>query len=179
MQFRRLLIEGAWLVMSEPVSDARGSMTRLYCQQEFDKRGLHTDWVQHNLSVNASRGTLRGLHWQAEPFGEVKLVRCLRGAVFDVLVDLRPESSTYLRWQAIELSEGDGVAVYIPTGIAHGFQTLADDSHLLYHMGTFYQPDAAQGMIWNDPTLGIAWPIADPILSPRDAALPTLGPVSC
>src|SRR5690606_499869 len=129
-------------------------------------------FVQSSTSFNSRRGTLRGLHYQAAPHEEAKLIRCTRGAVFDVAVDLRAGSPTRGRWYGIELSAANARTLYIPEGCAHGFQTIADDTELLYHMSVEYVPDAARGIRWDDPTLAIAWPIADPILSARDRALP-------
>jgi dTDP-4-dehydrorhamnose 3,5-epimerase len=133
---------------------------------------LASAFVQSSVSFNSRRGTLRGLHYQAAPHGEAKLVRCTRGALFDVAVDLRDGSPTRGKWYGVELSAMNGRTLYIPAGCGHGFQTLADDTEVLYHMSTEYRADAARGIRWDDPTLDIAWPIAEPILSERDRALP-------
>jgi len=152
----------------------RGHFARTYCAEEFAKHGLPNAFLQCNVSFNAHRGTLRGLHWQADPYQEGKLVRCARGAIFDVAVDLRPGSPTYGKWASAELTAANAHALYIPPGFAHGFQSLEDASEVFYQMTTAYRDGYARGMRWNDPALAITWPIADPILSDRDAALPTL-----
>lgn len=156
--------------------DARGLFARTFCEEEFARAGLPTRFVQSSLSFNARRGTLRGLHYQAAPKAEGKLVRCTRGAVHDVVVDLRSSSPTFLRWISVELTAENRRALYVPPGCAHGFQTLQDDSELLYLMTEFYAPEAARGVRWNDPRLGIAWPIDNPTLSNRDATYPDFQP---
>lgn len=131
--------------------------------------------MQCNVSWNRRRGTLRGLHYQAPPDAEAKLVRCTRGAIWDVIVDLRPDSATRFRWFAAELTSANRTALYVPEGFAHGFQTLSDDSEVLYQMSAFYRPEAARGARWDDPRLGITWPLPEPIISARDASYPLLG----
>ena len=133
------------------------------------RAGLIGEFIQCSASFNARRGTLRGMHYQRAPHAETKLVRCTRGAVFDVLLDLRPASATFRRWQAAELSADNGVAVYIPAGVAHGFQSLADASEVFYQIAERYMPEASAGVRWDDPAFGIDWPIRAPILSDRDA----------
>ncbi len=165
-------LDGVWLVDLERHEDPRGSFARMFCADTFAAYGLPRDFVQCSLSSNPHRGTLRGLHWQAEPFGEGKLVRCLRGAVFDVAVDLRPGSPTLHRWVSYELSAHNGRALYIAPGLAHGFQTLQADSDVLYMMTQAYHPDLARGARWNDPAFGVTWPLSDPLLSERDASHP-------
>lgn len=172
MRFTPLALAGAYLVDVEPVGDERGFFARTWCAREFAEHGLSVELSQCSVSYNARRGTLRGLHWQAEPHAEVKLVRCVQGAVYDVLVDLRSGSPTFRQWVAIELRAELRNAVYIPAGLAHGFQSLADHSELLYQISTGYRAGAAHGARWNDPAFAIVWPIADPIVSPRDAAHP-------
>ncbi len=174
MRFVPLSLAGAWLVELEPISDERGFFARSWCRSEFAERGLESALEQCNISYNTKRGTLRGLHWQDEPHAETKLVRCVRGTVYDVIVDLRPDSPTHRRWQAVELDAERRNALYIPIGFAHGFQTLADGSELLYQMSSVHSPDYARGARWNDPTLAISWPIGDPILSAKDRNLPLL-----
>jgi dTDP-4-dehydrorhamnose 3,5-epimerase len=168
-------LAGAWLVELEPIADDRGFFARSFCREEFEARGLDPRIAQTNISFNRRRGTLRGLHYQAAPYAEAKLVRCTQGAIWDAIVDLRPESPTYKRWHGVELSAASRRALYVPEGFAQGFQTLADNSEVLYLMSQFYRPDAARGLRWDDPALGIAWPIADPQLSDRDRGLPRLG----
>lgn len=175
MNFAPLPVAGAYAVTLERLADPRGSFARAYDERAFAARGLNTRWPQHNFTFSRRGGTLRGLHWQADPHGEVKLVRCTRGAAYDVIVDLRPESPSYLKHAAVEMSVANGVAVYIPLGCAHGVQSLEDDTELHYLMGEEFVASAFRGLRWDDPTLGIRWPVAPPILSERDASLPTLG----
>lgn len=168
-----LPLRGAYRIEPELRTDERGFFTRLWCAQDFASHGLRTDFVQSSLSSNRLRGTLRGLHYQISPHGETKLVRCIRGAVFDVLVDLRPDSATYGHWCACELTAENHHAVYIPEGLAHGFQALADNTELLYEITTYYSPHHSVGIRWNDEQLAIGWPQPDnPIISDRDANLP-------
>ncbi len=174
MKFRETDIPGVLVVVPERHEDERGFFARTWCAEEFAARGLAPAIAQCSLSRNRRRGTLRGLHYQADPYGEDKLVRCTRGAAFDVAVDLRPGSPTRGRWTSVEITAENGLALYLPPGVAHGFQTLVDDTDIFYQMAQPYRPEAARGIRWDDPALGIAWPIPDPILSPRDAALPTL-----
>jgi dTDP-4-dehydrorhamnose 3,5-epimerase len=150
------------------LEDERGFFARSFCQEEFKRQGMKTTIAQCNISWNRKRGTLRGLHYQAAPREEAKVVRCTRGAIWDVIVDLREGSATRLRWFAVNLSAENRHALYIPEGFAHGFQTLADDSEVFYQMSEFYHPELARGVRWNDPMLGIGWPLPDPIVSERD-----------
>jgi dTDP-4-dehydrorhamnose 3,5-epimerase len=175
MRFTPLVPEGVWLIQGDRRADDRGYFVRTFCAAEFAAHGLPTVFPQCNTSFNAAAGTLRGLHWQADPFPEGKLVRCTAGAVFDVAVDLRPGSATHRQWVFAELSAANGDALYIPPGFAHGFQALQDGSELFYQMTESYRDGLARGLRWNDPALAIAWPLPDPILSARDAALPLLG----
>jgi dTDP-4-dehydrorhamnose 3,5-epimerase len=163
-------LEGAFAVELERIEDERGFFARAFCQEEFRARGLDPVVAQCNLSFNRRRGTLRGLHYQDKPHEEAKLVRCTRGAIWDVIVDLRENSATRHRWHAAELSAENCRALYVPRGFAHGFQTLADHSEVLYQMSEFYHPESARGLRWDDPAFGISWPLPDPILSPRDRA---------
>lgn len=168
-------LAGAYVVELEQIGDERGFFARSFCREEFEALGLDPRIAQSNISFNRRRGTLRGLHYQAAPYAEAKLVRCTQGAIWDVIVDLRPASASYKRWHGVELSAASRRALYVPEGFAQGFQTLADDSEVLYLMSQFYRPEAARGLRWDDPALGIAWPIADPHLSDRDRGLPLLG----
>jgi dTDP-4-dehydrorhamnose 3,5-epimerase len=170
MIFRPTELPGVVVVDLEVHADARGAFARTYCRDEFERAGIAFTTVQCNLSRNIRRGTLRGLHYQAAPAGEPKLVRCTRGAVFDVAVDLRPQSPAYCRWAAAELSADNGRALFIPEGCAHGFLTLADASDVFYQMGAAYAPALARGARWNDPAFAIAWPFAPEVIAPRDAA---------
>jgi dTDP-4-dehydrorhamnose 3,5-epimerase len=172
MRFQQTPLNGAWVVELDLLGDERGWFARTFDAEEFAARGLNAAVVQCNASFNARRGTLRGMHYQAEPHGESKLVRCVRGAIFDVAVDLRAGSPTHRRWHAVELSADNRLAFYIPPGLAHGFQTLSDDAEVLYQMGHPYVPEAARGVRWNDPAFAIEWPEPDGerIVSERDGA---------
>jgi len=169
-------LAGAWIVDIERREDARGFFARTWCRREFEAQGLDAGLVQCSMSRNLRRGTLRGMHWQAAPHGEVKLVRCSRGAIWDVIIDLRAGSPTHARHFAAELTAENGRALYIPAGFAHGFVTLADDTDVVYQMSEFYEPGSGRGVRWNDPAFGIRWPIADPILHERDAGWPDYAP---
>jgi dTDP-4-dehydrorhamnose 3,5-epimerase len=169
-------LEGAKIVEIEPSEDERGFFARTYCSREFEALGLEPCIAQCNVSYNRRRGTLRGMHFQRAPHEEAKLVRCTRGAIHDVIVDLRAGSRSYLRWIALELSADNRRALYVPRGFAHGFQALTDEAEVFYQMSEFYVPGAASGVRWNDPAFGIEWPIRDPILSPRDATYPDYSP---
>jgi dTDP-4-dehydrorhamnose 3,5-epimerase len=164
---------GLFRLVPELVYDARGFFARCFSRSALNAAGLVTDLPEWSLSYNARRGTLRGLHWQAEPYFEAKLVQCTRGAVFDVAVDMRRQSSTRGQWHAVELSAENRHILYIPKGFAHGFQTLTDETELLYHISEPFRPEYARGVRWNDPTLAIGWPaVEERILSDRDTALP-------
>jgi len=165
-------IPGAFLVEIEPASDERGFFARTFCAREFAAAGLESRFLQTSLSFNPRRGTLRGLHFQAEPHGEAKLVRCVRGRIHDLLVDLRPESHLLRQHLAIVLSDASRNAVYIPPGVAHGFLTLTDDCEVHYSMSEFFTPEAARGVRWNDPAFGIALPEPVQVISERDAGYP-------
>ena len=168
MRFTETGLNGAFLVEIEPVEDERGLFARSWCQKEFATQGLNANLVQCNISFNNKKGTLRGMHFQAEPHPEVKLVRCTMGKVYDVIIDLRPDSATYKQWFAIELSAENRTALYVPQGFAHGFQTLADNTEVYYQMSEVYYPELARGVRYDDPAFSIIWPIDTPILSDRD-----------
>lgn len=168
MKLTNLPLGGAHLVELEPVADERGFFARTWCAEEFRSYGLMSSLAQCSISFNKRRGTLRGLHYQAEPYAEAKLVRCTAGAIYDIILDLRPVSATYRKWLAVELTATNRKMLYIPEGLAHGFQTLADDSEVFYQISINYQPESACGVRWNDPMFGIEWPIHDPIISQRD-----------
>lgn len=163
---------GAYIVDIEPRQDERGFFARSFCRDEFARAGLPGDFVQCNISSNRDRGTLRGMHYQADPHPEGKLVRCSRGAIRDVIVDLRPDSPTYCQWIGVDLTEQNCRALYIPPGFAHGFQSLAEDSEVFYQMTEAYVGTLARGVRWNDPAFAIEWPLPDPIMSERDATYP-------
>lgn len=175
MRFDRTPIAGVWVVRAESVVDERGAFARTFCAREFAAHGLNDKLVQSSVSSNRLKGTLRGLHWQARPHAEAKLIRCGQGALFDVAVDLRSDSATFGRWFGIELTANDHTMLYIPEGCAHGFQTLRDDSVVNYRMSAFYEPASSRGVRWDDPDLAIRWPLPDQaVLSEKDRELPTL-----
>ena len=172
MKFREAAIPGVHLVEIEPASDDRGFFARLQCPEEFARAGLDFVPAQTSLSRNTAAGTLRGMHYQAPPMAETKLVRVVRGRALDVVIDLRPDSPTYRRWEGFELSADGGRAVFIPEGIAHGFLTLEPDTDVLYQIAPAYTPGHDRGVRWNDPAFGIAWPTAPSVISARDAGYP-------
>jgi dTDP-4-dehydrorhamnose 3,5-epimerase len=172
MIFSSAKLEGAFVFDIEPREDERGFFARTWCRQEFAAQGLDTEIVQESLSYNRIRGTVRGLHLQYPPHEENKIVRCIRGAIFDVIVDLRPNSTTYCQWQGFQLTAENRRALYIPKGFAHGFQTLADDSEIGYQISAFYAPDAAGGYRYDDLAFRIAWPLPVTMISERDLKLP-------
>ena len=174
--FTPTTLTGLWLIDLERRPDPRGYFARSFCTKEFADHGIVAPFVQCNLSYNTNRGTLRGMHWQAEPYPEGKLVRCTRGAIFDVAVDIRDDSPTRHQWVGVELSAENGRALYIPGGFAHGFQTLSDDTEVFYQMTESYHGDLARGARWDDPAFGIDWPVASPILSDRDLCHPLVAP---
>ncbi len=176
MKFTPTELPGAFVVDLEPISDDRGFFARSWCREEFRARGLSAELSQCSISFNRAKGTLRGMHYQLAPYGEAKLVRCTMGAVHDVIIDLRPDSPTYLRSVAVELSSHNRRALFIPEGFAHGFQTLADDTEVFYQMSQSYVPDAARGARWNDPTFAIQWPEAERTISGRDQQWPDFVP---
>ncbi len=166
-------IDGLYTVAPERHEDDRGYFARTWCVDEFADAGISPDFVQASVSYNARATTLRGMHFQREPYGETKLISCIAGAIHDVLLDLRPDSDTYLTWESFELSPESGLQLLAPAGLAHGFQTLADASVVSYHIDTFYQPDHAAGVRWDDPAFGIEWPDGpDRIMSDKDRAWP-------
>lgn len=174
MRFSATKLVGAWVVEPQLHKDSRGCFARTYCAREFAEQGLTENFVQCNTSWNARKGTLRGLHYQVTPFCEVKLVRCTAGALLDVIVDLRPDSPTYLQHVTVELSAGNRLALYIPGMFAHGFQTLEDSTEVLYQMSEFYAPKLGRGMRYNDPKLGINWPLPVTSISEQDFDWPWL-----
>lgn len=174
MDFIETKLAEARLVRLTPNGDDRGSFARLYCSREFRDAGLASPAVQTNLSKNRKTGTLRGLHFQEAPHGEAKLVQCIRGRMLDVIVDLRADSPTFRQWQGFELVAEGGDTLFIPEGFAHGFQTLEDDTWVLYHMFSFFHAASASGIRWNDPDLAIDWPLPSPVMSAKDRDLPSL-----
>ena len=175
MVFRETDLKGAFLIELELRSDERGGFGRSYCRREFEERGLDPRVVQCNVSHNRKRGTLRGMHYQEAPHEEAKLIRCARGAMYNVIVDLRPDSPTFRRWTAIELTAEAGKPskmVYVPQGFANGFLTLEDDTEVFYQMSAFFAPEAARGFRWNDPAFVITWPEPVRVISDRDRNYP-------
>lgn len=179
MRFIELPLAGLYRIEFERHVDERGFFARSFCQTELSQAGLHAQFPQGNVSWNRAKHTLRGMHYQAAPHGEVKIVRCTAGAILDVVVDLRRDSSTRLKWVAVELTPGSGAQLYIPAGFAHGFLTLADDTEVSYLMGTPYVPELARGFRWNDPKVGIVWPAPPAVISSRDAAYPDFDVEAC
>lgn len=174
MRFIETGLPGAWLVEPEPARDQRGLFARTFCVREFASRGLVTGFVQHSISHSLAAGTLRGMHFQKEPHAETKLVRCLRGAIWDVVVDLRPGSAAFGQWRGFELTAGNRRQLYVPAGFAHGFQTLCDDTEVGYLISAFHAPSAAGGVRHDDPALGIRWPLPVSVLSEKDRGWPPL-----
>ena len=172
MRLLKTKLSGVFEIHIEPHSDERGMFARTWCQREFEKNGLNPKVVQCNVSLNTTKGTLRGLHYQEAPYREAKLVRCTRGSLFDVAVDLRPDSPTFKGWTATVLTAAGRNALYVPEGCAHGFLTLEDDTEILYQMSEFYMPDFGRGVRWDDPAFGIAWPAEVRAISERDRSYP-------
>jgi dTDP-4-dehydrorhamnose 3,5-epimerase len=173
MIFRETKLPGSFIIEVQRLEDDRGFFGRSFCRHEFAGRGLNPEVAQCNISFNRDSGTLRGMHYQASPHAETKVVRCTRGSIYDVIVDLRRESPTFRQWIAPELTENNGWMLYIPEGFAHGFQTLVDNTEIFYQMSEFYHPESARGVRWNDPAFGIQWPAGDRfILSDRDRNWP-------
>jgi dTDP-4-dehydrorhamnose 3,5-epimerase len=176
MIFTETPLPGAFLIEISPLEDERGLFARTYCAEEFAVQGLVCEWQQCSLSLNTRKGTLRGLHYQGAPHEEHKLVRCTAGAIFDVIVDIRPDSATYRRWFGVQLAAANRRSLFIPPGFAHGFMTLSDDTEVYYMISVPHAPEFAQGFRWDDPAFAIGWPTAPTVISPRDAAYPLLKP---
>ncbi|MDX1631379.1 MAG: dTDP-4-dehydrorhamnose 3,5-epimerase [Thermoanaerobaculia bacterium] len=176
MIFEEVDLPGVRRIRPEPHEDERGLFARIFDRERFAEEGLVSDYPQHSLSFNRERGTLRGMHWQAPPYGETKLVRCVSGRLWDVVVDLRPESPTYLDSIGIELSAANRESLYVPEGFAHGFLTLVSGTEILYLISEPYRPEAARGARWNDPAFEIEWPHEPRVISDRDDAFPDFQP---
>jgi len=176
MKFIPTGLAGACTIEIEKLKDERGFFGRAFCSDEFARNGLSSTFVQCNVSFNARKGTLRGMHFQEKPHEEAKLVRCTRGAIYDVVADIRRGSPTFGRWVGLELAADNHRMIYVPQGCAHGFQSLEDDCEVFYQMSETYRPGLSRGMRWNDPLFAIRWPIADPVLSQRDATYPDFEP---
>lgn len=172
MLFHKTDLQDAMLIELEARGDERGMFARTFCAKEFSDQGLVSEFVQQNMSVSAERGTLRGMHRQIAPHSEVKLIRCLRGAIYDVIVDVRPDSPTYLKWQGFELTAENKRELYVPQGFLHGFQTLTDDVEVSYLVSAFYAPDAERGARHDDPAFGIVWPEEITVMSDKDRTWP-------
>lgn len=173
MIFKETKLKGAFIIEMEPIKDMRGFFARAWCKKEFEEHGLKPYLVQANITFSRKKGTLRGMHYQVAPYQEAKLVRCLKGALFDVIIDLRPDSPTYREWIDIELAEDNYKALYVPEGFAHGYQTLKDNTEVFYQVSQFYCPDSERGIRWNDPAFGIKWPqIQELVISEKDENWP-------
>ena len=172
MRFHQTELPGAWLIEVEPIFDDRGFFARTFCAQEYAERGLTARFVQNSTSHSVTKGTLRGMHFQRAPHAEVKVISCLRGAIWDVIIDLRPESPTRCRWQGFELTPGNHRQLYVPEGFAHGFQTLRDDTQVGYLISAFYMPQAASGVRYDDPVFAIDWPLPIAAISEKDRTWP-------
>ncbi len=174
MLFKETRLKGAYVIEPERMADSRGFFARTWCQREFEAHGLETRLVQCNISYNRKKGTLRGMHFQSAPFEEVRLVQCTKGSIFDVIIDLRPGSSTIRQWIGEQLTSENHRMLYVPKGFAHGFITLEDHSEVFYQMSEFYAPDHARGVRSNDPAFGIQWPIEVKVISDRDNSYPDI-----
>src|SRR5215469_4975006 len=172
MRFHRTKLQGVFEIHLQPHPDDRGFFSRSWCQKEFETHGLNPRLVQCNISFNSRKGTLRGMHFQTMPHAEAKVVRCTKGAIYDVVVDLRPYSPSYRDWVAVVLTGANRRMVYVPEGCGHGFLTLEDETEVFYQMSEFYNPDSARGVRWNDPAFQIVWPKQVEIISDRDRAYP-------
>ena len=168
MKFIPTILNGSFTIQLDPINDERGWFARYFCKKEFSTIGHNKEWVQMNHSFSLKKGTLRGMHFQKPPYSEIKLVRCIQGSVFDVIIDLRKDSPTFLKWFGAELSAENKLMMYIPEGFAHGFQTLEDNSGLLYMHTAYYSPEAEDGLRYNDPQVNISWPLEISEISMRD-----------
>ena len=172
MKFEPTPLPGAFVVNLDRMEDERGFFARTFCHEEFAANGMDTDFAQSSVSFNKREGTLRGMHFQKKPHEETKLVRCTMGAIYDVIVDLRPDSPTVTRWFGLELSAANRKALYVPKGFAHGFITLNDESEVLYQISAEFRPESAAGVRWNDPAFAIEWPVEAVVMSGRDRSYP-------
>lgn len=175
MIFKKTELQGAYIIEPEPIEDERGFFARIWSEEEFASHGLNSKLVQCNTSFNKLVGTLRGMHYQSAPHEEAKLVRCTAGAIYDVMLDLREDSPTYLKWIGVELSARNRRLVYIPEGFAHGFQTLEPGAEVFYQVSEYFHPESARGVRWDDPVFGIEWPLEVRVISERDRTHPLLG----
>lgn len=177
MKFIKTKLEGAYIIEIEKITDERGFLARSWCEKEFAKHGLNSKLLQCNISFNQKKGTLRGMHYQAKPYEETKLVRCTQGAIYDVIIDIRHDSPTFQQWLGIELTSENRQMLYIPEGFAHGFQTLVDNTEVFYQMSEFYSAESARGIRWDDPQIAIEWLITDNlIISEKDQSYEMFDP---
>ena len=172
MIFTKAELEGAFIIEIEKLEDARGFFARAWCQKEFEAHGLNPRFVQANISYSKMRGTLRGMHYQEAPYAEAKLVRCIRGAIYDVIIDLRQGSPSYGRWMGLQLTANNYRMLYVPEGFAHGFQTLEDDTEVFYQVSQFYSPQYERGVRYDDPSFAIKWPLEVRVISEKDKSWP-------
>ena len=170
MIFTETVLKGAFVIELEKYEDERGFFARTFCRKEFETHGLNPNLVQCNISFNKKKGILRGMHYQVAPYEETKFLSCIRGTIYDVIIDLRADSPTYCQWFAVKLGAENYKMLYIPEGFAHGFQTLEDNTVVFYQMSEFYNPECARGIRWDDPAFGIKWPILHAILSDKDSS---------
>jgi dTDP-4-dehydrorhamnose 3,5-epimerase len=179
MNFCKTKLPGVLELHLQPKNDERGFFARSWCRKEFEDHGLNAKLVQCNVSFNSRKGTLRGMHYQADPYAETKIVRCTHGAIYDVVVDLRPQSPTFKDWIGVTLTAANRYMLYIPEGCAHGFLTLDDNTEVFYQMSEFHNPDSARGVRWNDPAFQVIWPGTVEVISERDRAYPDFESVQC
>lgn len=172
MKFEELKLKGAFLIHLEPRCDERGFFARAWCEKEFSEAGLDTCTKQCNIAYNVQKGILRGMHFQREPHAETKIVRCIRGRILDVIIDLRKGSPTRTKWLGVELNEDNRLALYVPKGFAHGYLTLTDKAEIFYQVSESYHPESEGGVRWNDKAFGIEWPFSEPLVSPKDSSFP-------
>lgn len=179
MRFIETELAGAYIIEPEPLEDERGFFARISCAREFEEKGLVSTFLQSSIAYNRTKGTLRGMHFQIAPHEEVKTVRCTMGAIYDVIVDLRPRSPTYRSWTSVVLSAENRRTLYVPEGFAHGYQTLEDGTEVFYEMSQYYAPESACGIRWDDPSTGIRWPDVDErVISEKDRELPYFAALS-
>jgi len=171
LKFIKTKLQDCYLIELDRIVDERGSFVRIWDQNEFNKNGINPDFVQCNISFNTKRGTIRGLHYQEVPYQEGKLVRCSKGKIFEVMIDLRKNSKTYKQWESVELDSREDLELFVPEGFALGVQTLEDNSEIFYQMSQFYKPKSSKGIRWNDPTFNIKWPLEPTIISDKDRNL--------
>jgi dTDP-4-dehydrorhamnose 3,5-epimerase len=176
MKFHKQKIDGVWLIEADPFKDDRGMFFRHFCQREFSGKGLESRILQTNVSKNTAKHTLRGMHYQLKPFGEYKTMLCMTGAIYDIIVDLRPDSATFLKWISVELNAPEPLSLHIPAGCANGYMTLKNDTTILYYMSEFYAPEAYQGFRHNDPLFDFKWPAEPLVISEKDRTFPDFNP---